>query len=59
MFGCLDSDRDGWSDVNDDFPNDDDQHSDTDGDGYGDNAAAANGDDCEDVFGTSTWPGLS
>ena len=54
VFGCLDSDRDGWSDVNDDFPNDDDQHTDTDGDGFGDNAAAANGDDCETVFGTST-----
>ena len=55
LFGCLDSDRDGWSDVNDDFPTDDDQHKDTDGDGFGDNAAAANGDDCEDVAGTSTF----
>ncbi|MFL2882531.1 MAG: hypothetical protein ACJ0CN_05090 [Candidatus Poseidoniaceae archaeon] len=36
-YGCLDSDGDGWADVDDTFPQDGDQWVDTDGDGYGDN----------------------
>ena len=36
-YGCLDSDGDGWADVDDTFPQDGDQWADTDGDGYGDN----------------------
>jgi len=35
--GCLDSDGDGWADVDDAFPEDGEQWSDTDGDGWGDN----------------------
>jgi hypothetical protein len=37
LFGCLDSDGDGWADQIDDFVNDSTQWSDSDGDGYGDN----------------------
>jgi len=36
-YGCLDSDGDGWADVDDTFPQDGEQWVDTDGDGYGDN----------------------
>ena len=36
-FGCLDTDNDGWADVDDEFPEDNEQWKDTDGDGYGDN----------------------
>ena len=36
-FGCPDSDGDGWSDLNDDYPDDGLQWSDSDGDGYPDN----------------------
>ena len=36
-YGCLDSDGDGWADVDDTFPQDGQQWVDTDGDGYGDN----------------------
>jgi hypothetical protein len=38
-FGCPDADGDGWSDLNDDFPNDENQWSDADLDGYPDNTA--------------------
>ena len=38
-FGCPDSDGDGWSNDNDDFPNDEYQWSDADGDGFPDNLA--------------------
>ena len=37
LYGCLDSDGDGWADVDDTFPQDGQQWVDTDGDGYGDN----------------------
>lgn len=37
--GCLDSDGDGFSDAGDAFPENPTQHSDRDGDGYGDNAS--------------------
>lgn len=36
-FGCPDADGDGWADVDDEFPNDENQWIDTDNDGYGDN----------------------
>lgn len=36
-FGCPDSDGDGWSDLNDAYPNDPYQWADADGDGYPDN----------------------
>ena len=37
VFGCVDSDGDGYSNLGDDFPNNPTQHQDRDGDGYGDN----------------------
>ncbi len=36
-YGCVDTDGDGWADVDDEFPDDGEQWKDTDGDGYGDN----------------------
>ena len=54
VLGCPDSDGDGWADSIDDFPNDDTQHSDQDGDGFGDNATGNNADDCPITFGNST-----
>ena len=36
-YGCVDSDGDGWADVDDEFPEDGEQWVDTDLDGYGDN----------------------
>ncbi len=61
--GCLDSDQDGWSDADltwsivdgaDAFPNDLTQHSDTDGDGFGDEILGFQSDSCMSVYGTST-----
>jgi len=37
VFGCIDSDGDGWSDEGDSHPNNPTQQQDRDGDGYGDN----------------------
>ena len=37
VYGCLDSDSDGWSDDGDAFPLTPSQFSDRDGDGWGDN----------------------
>lgn len=51
--GCIDSDYDGWSDVGDSHPGDATQHSDGDGDGYGDNASGNNPDSCPNISGTS------
>ena len=48
-LGCVDTDGDGYSDVNDDFPLDPTRHLDSDGDGYDDVE-----DDCVNVAGTST-----
>ena len=42
--GCPDKDGDGYSDVDDSHPNDSNQWTDIDGDGYGDNTSANNGD---------------
>ena len=52
-LGCLDSDNDGWSDANDAFPDDATQHSDTDGDGFGDSETGTTPDSCPEIFGTS------
>ena len=61
-LGCIDTDGDGYSDgdaqwtlVNgsDAFPNEATQHADQDGDGFGDNAAGFEGDDCLTTPGTS------
>ena len=61
--GCLDSDNDGWSDADlswsilngaDAFPNDLTQHSDMDGDGFGDDISGYQADSCKTIFGTST-----
>jgi hypothetical protein len=53
-FGCLDTDGDGWSDLNDALPEEATQHLDSDGDGYGDNVDGAEPDACPNEFGTST-----
>ena len=53
-FGCVDSDDDGWSDANDAFPDEPTQHSDADGDGYGDDANGFQADGCPDQVGTSS-----
>ena len=54
VYGCLDSDGDGWSDENDSFVEDDTQWADNDGDGYGDEILGYLPDSCPEVFGTST-----
>ena len=54
LLGCPDSDLDGWVDSIDAFPNDSSQWQDSDGDGYGDNSSATNGDDCPQINGPST-----
>ena len=53
-MGCIDSDNDGYSDDGDAFPNEATQHSDRDGDGFGDNATGERPDACSEVPGTST-----
>jgi len=52
-FGCLDSDKDGWSDLNDAYIDNPDQWSDKDGDGFGDRLFGNLRDDCPDEFGNS------
>ena len=54
VFGCRDSDGDGWSDEADAFVADNTQWSDTDGDGYGDELGGNLPDSCPLIFGTST-----
>ena len=53
-FGCPDADSDGWSDLNDAFPNEGTQHSDADNDGFGDILTGYQGDECPGVSGAST-----
>ena len=48
-FGCRDADGDGWSDMNDAFPNDGSEWSDFDQDGCGDNSDAFTNDSTECV----------
>ena len=45
-IGCPDSDGDGWADDDDAFPGEPTQHSDIDGDGYGDSPSGAMADSC-------------
>ena len=46
MFGCLDSDNDGWADTIDDLPSNPLQHIDADGDGVGDTISSSDFDMC-------------
>ena len=50
----IDSDLDSYPDRIDVFPNDSSQHSDSDGDSFGDNSLGFNGDDCVYQSGNST-----
>ena len=54
VFGCLDTDGDGWSDAGDAFAEDATQYADADMDGYGDSRNGNLPDSCPGVFGTST-----
>jgi len=54
----IDSDSDGWLDLEDDFAEDSTQWSDRDLDGFGDQINGNNGDDCLTVFGTSFKGGV-
>ena len=54
MSGCPDTDGDGYANSNDDFPNDNTQWEDWDGDGYGDNFGGTTPDACPNQAGTST-----
>ena len=54
VFGCLDTDGDGWSDAGDAFAEDATQYVDADMDGYGDSRNGNLPDSCPGVFGTST-----
>jgi len=51
---CLDTDADGWANVDDAFPNEISQWADSDGDGFGDNSEGVSADDCPSMSGTST-----
>ena len=53
IYGCWDSDNDGWADSIDSFPSDSSQWSDLDGDGYGDNTIGYRGDACPEEAGNS------
>ena len=46
LFGCLDSDGDGWADTIDDLPLNPLQHIDQDGDGVGDTISSSDFDMC-------------
>ena len=46
IFGCLDTDSDGWADSIDDLPSNPEQHRDEDGDGVGDDASVNDYDWC-------------
>ncbi|MAH91312.1 MAG: hypothetical protein CMA11_06035 [Euryarchaeota archaeon] len=49
LFGCIDSDGDGWADSIDDLPDNPEQYRDEDGDGVGDDATFGDYDDCPDT----------
>ncbi len=57
-IGCLDSDGDGWANVDDAFDFESSQWLDSDGDGFGDNSAGINPDDCLDISGDSLYDRL-
>jgi hypothetical protein len=52
--GCIDGDGDGYSDSGDQYPNEQSQWADSDGDSYGDNQSGIRGDSCPNVYGEST-----
>ena len=52
-FGCIDSDGDGWSDLNDKYVDDNLRWSDTDGDGYPDQQNLEDSDQCPETYGES------
>tara|TARA_B100000767_G_scaffold221809_1_gene210366 strand:- start:12 stop:716 length:705 start_codon:yes stop_codon:yes gene_type:complete len=54
VFGCLDTDGDGWSDAGDDLPEDPTQYLDADMDGYGDSMLGNFPDSCPGLFGLSS-----
>ena len=54
IWGCRDSDGDGWPDQLDMYPSEISQWNDTDGDGYGDSVIGLNGDACPQENGTSS-----
>ena len=55
MYGCTDTDGDGWADEIDVFPDDSSQWVDTDGDGYGDNYSFTNVTGEERSDGSLRW----
>ena len=52
-LGCLDSDGDGQSNINDFYPTDSTQIKDSDFDGFGDSLTGTRGDNCPNVYGES------
>ena len=53
VYGCVDSDGDGYSDLNDVWPNDSTQWYDGDMDGFGDENSGTDADQCPDEYGTA------
>jgi len=53
VFGCVDSDGDGYSDLNDLWPDDSSQWYDDDMDGYGDESSGTAADQCPNEYGTA------
>ena len=49
LFGCTDSDGDGWADTIDDLPSNPLQHIDIDGDGVGDTVSSSDFDMCPET----------
>ena len=54
LLGCHDFDGDGWADIEDSHPENEQIWSDSDGDGYGDQVGTELSDDCPEVFGISS-----
>jgi len=54
LFGCPDSDGDGYANTVDEFPDESSQWSDVDEDGFGDEKDGFEGDDCRTTSGNST-----
>ena len=53
VYGCIDTDSDGYSDLNDVWPNDATQWYDDDMDGFGDENSGTAPDQCPDEYGTA------
>ena len=54
LLGCPDFDGDGWADIEDSHPENEQIWSDSDGDGYGDQVGTELSDDCPEIFGISS-----